>query len=94
MQTLQHKQHLKDFMSLFSLISTPGAALAVTYHVMMIETASLLRGSRFPKIRCKHHKGFFFSCNAVFLFCEEILLHCISYRRIVDENSFIYNKTD
>lgn len=54
----------------FSFISTPGAALAVTHHIMMTQTASLLRGNWFPKIRGKRHRGFSSFCNAVLLFSE------------------------
>lgn len=34
------------------------AALAVTHHIMMTETASLLVGNWLPNKRCKRHRGF------------------------------------
>lgn len=43
--------------SLFYLRLT-GAALAVTHHIMMTETASLLIGNWLPNKRCKQHRGF------------------------------------
>lgn len=60
---------------------TGAASGAVTHHIMMTKTASLLRGNWFPKIRCKRHGGFSSSCNAVFP-------KKISYRRTVDMNCF------
>lgn len=58
----KHKQHL---LSKTCSESTPGAVLPATYHVMMIEAESLLRGNRFPKIRCRRLRrlSFLLQCS-------------------------------
>lgn len=78
-----NKSPIKYCTSLFSFISTPRAELVAIHHIMMTETASLLRGTWFPKIRCKRH-DFSSFCNAAFLFLWRKTIS----RWIVDKNCF------